>query len=82
VAGQLAALRPDILAAMGEFVPALEPFRESLGSRLIVAAGTPDLAPLLLPRLQGDELIVLKGSRGVALERLIPDLVARASPSS
>jgi UDP-N-acetylmuramoyl-tripeptide--D-alanyl-D-alanine ligase len=82
VAGQLAALRPDILAAMGEFVPALEPFRESLGSRLIVAADTPDLAPLLLPRLQGDELIVLKGSRGVALERLIPDLVARASPSS
>ena len=82
VAGQLAALRPDILAAMGEFVPALEPFRESLGSRLVVAADTGDLAPLLLPRLQGDELIVLKGSRGVALERLIPDLVTRASPSS
>jgi UDP-N-acetylmuramoyl-tripeptide--D-alanyl-D-alanine ligase len=82
VAGQLAALRPEILAAMGDFVPALEPFRESLGDRLVVAGDTLDLAPLLVSRLQGDELIVLKGSRGVALERLIPDLVTRASPSS
>jgi UDP-N-acetylmuramoyl-tripeptide--D-alanyl-D-alanine ligase len=80
VAGQLATLRPDILAAMGDFVPALEPFRESLGARLVVAADTPELGAALLPRLQGDELIVLKGSRGVALERLIPDLVTRASP--
>jgi UDP-N-acetylmuramoyl-tripeptide--D-alanyl-D-alanine ligase len=82
VAGHLAALRPDILAVIGDFVPALEPYRESLGDRLIVGADVPDLAPLLIPRLEGDELVVLKGSRGVALERLIPDLVTRASPSS
>lgn len=82
VAGHLAALRPDILAAIGDFVPALEPYRESLGDRLIVGGDVPDIAPALVQRLQGDELIVLKGSRGVALERLIPDLVTRASPSS
>jgi len=82
VAGHLAALRPDILGAIGDFVPALEPYRASLGDRLVVAGDAPDLAALLVPRLQGDELIVLKGSRGVALERLIPDLVTRASPSS
>lgn len=82
VAGHLAALRPDILGAIGDFVPALEPYRASLGDRLVVAGDAPDLAALLVPRLQGDELIVLKGSRGVALERLIPDLLTRASPSS
>ena len=29
--------------------------------------------------VEGDELVVLKGSRGVALERILPDLVARSS---
>ena len=51
-----------------------------LGDRLVLAKDAAELAPLLAPRIVGDELIVLKGSRGVALERLIPDLVARASP--
>jgi UDP-N-acetylmuramoyl-tripeptide--D-alanyl-D-alanine ligase len=81
VAGQLAALRPEILAAVGEFGPALEPYRANLGERLLVAADPAELAPLLVERLKGDELVVLKGSRGVALERLIPDLEALASRS-
>jgi UDP-N-acetylmuramyl pentapeptide synthase len=38
------------------------------------------LAPRLAARITGGELVVLKGSRGVALERLLPDLAAR-SPS-
>ncbi|HLB53870.1 MAG TPA: UDP-N-acetylmuramoyl-tripeptide--D-alanyl-D-alanine ligase [Gemmatimonadales bacterium] len=80
IAGQLVALRPDLLAAVGEFEAALEPYRESLGDRLVLAKDAAELAPLLAPRIVGDELIVLKGSRGVALERLIPDLVARAFP--
>jgi UDP-N-acetylmuramyl pentapeptide synthase len=37
------------------------------------------LAPKLAARIEGDELVVLKGSRGVALERILPDLVARSS---
>jgi len=36
------------------------------------------LAPILAQRLQGDEMIVLKASRGVALERILPALAARA----
>ena len=77
VASHLVALKPDLLAAIGEFVPALEPYRSALGSRLLTAPDTEALAPLLAERLAGDELVVLKGSRGVALERLLPDLAAR-----
>jgi UDP-N-acetylmuramoyl-tripeptide--D-alanyl-D-alanine ligase len=83
IASLLVALKPDLLAAVGEFVPALEPYREALGDRLLVAADAPALGPLLAARLRGDELVVLKGSRGVALERLLPDLAARStSPMS
>lgn len=82
IATLLVALRPDVLAAVGEFVGALEPFRESLGSRLITAPDAARLAPELAARIEGDELVVLKGSRGVALERVLPDLVARSSPTT
>jgi UDP-N-acetylmuramoyl-tripeptide--D-alanyl-D-alanine ligase len=82
IAGQLAALRPDLLAGVGEFSPALAPYRDTLGDRLLLADDPLELAPKLTQALRGEELIVLKGSRGVALERLIPDLVTRASPSS
>jgi UDP-N-acetylmuramoyl-tripeptide--D-alanyl-D-alanine ligase len=82
IAGLLLALRPDVLAAVGEFVPALEPHRAVLGDTLVTAPDTATLAPLLAERLQGDEFVVLKASRGVALERLLPDLVARASSTT
>lgn len=79
VAEELVALEPELLAAVGEFVPALAPYRDRLGDRLVTAADAPALAPLLAERLRGDEVVVLKASRGVALERIIPALVARAS---
>jgi UDP-N-acetylmuramoyl-tripeptide--D-alanyl-D-alanine ligase len=82
IAALLVALRPELLAAVGEFVPALEPHREVLGDRLLTAPDAATLAPLLAARLNGDELIVLKGSRGVALERALPDLAARLSHTS
>jgi len=78
IASNLVALRADLLAAVGEFVPALEPYRGELGDRLLTAPDAEALARLLVPRLAGDELVILKGSRGVALERLLPDLAARA----
>lgn len=74
VAEALVALGPDLLAAVGEFVPALEPYRGALGDRLLVAPDAPALGPLLKARLQGDELVVLKASRGAALERILPYL--------
>jgi UDP-N-acetylmuramoyl-tripeptide--D-alanyl-D-alanine ligase len=79
IASALVTLKPDLLAVIGEFVPALEPYRPALGERLLTAPDAAALSPLLAARIGGDELIVLKGSRGVALERLLPDLAARAS---
>jgi UDP-N-acetylmuramoyl-tripeptide--D-alanyl-D-alanine ligase len=80
IASALVSLKPDLLAAVGDFVPALEPYRSALGDRLLTAPDVESLAPQLAGRIRGDELVVLKGSRGVALERLLPDLAAR-SPS-
>ena len=80
VARDLVALAPDLLAAVGDFGPALAPYVAALGDRLMTAADAPALGPALAARLAGDELVVLKASRGVALERIIPDLTARATP--
>jgi UDP-N-acetylmuramoyl-tripeptide--D-alanyl-D-alanine ligase len=78
VARALVELGPDLLAVVGDFVPALAPHAGVLGERLVTAADPLALAPLLSPRLQGDEIVVLKASRGVALERILPTLAARA----
>jgi UDP-N-acetylmuramoyl-tripeptide--D-alanyl-D-alanine ligase len=78
IAEALVDLHPELLAAVGDFVPALEPYAGALRHRLIIAADPLSLAPLLAERLRGDEIIVLKASRGVALERIIPALKARA----
>ena len=82
VAEQLVALGPDILAVVGEFVPALAPWAAELGDRLVTAADVPALGALLAERLRGDELVVLKASRGVALERILPAITGRAAPSA
>jgi UDP-N-acetylmuramoyl-tripeptide--D-alanyl-D-alanine ligase len=79
VARALVELKPDLLAAVGEFVPALAPFASRLGDRLVTAADPMELAPLLSERLEGNEVVVLKASRGVALERILPALQARAN---
>jgi UDP-N-acetylmuramoyl-tripeptide--D-alanyl-D-alanine ligase len=78
VAGSLVELAPDLLAAVGEFVPALAPWRAQLGERLITAPDALSVGPLVAERLRGDEIVVLKASRGVALERILPQLLARA----
>jgi UDP-N-acetylmuramoyl-tripeptide--D-alanyl-D-alanine ligase len=78
VGDALVALNPDLLVVVGDFVPALERHRGALGDRLITAADPIALAPILVQRLQGNEMIVLKASRGVALERILPALAARA----
>ncbi len=82
IARDLVALKPELLAAVGEFVPALEAHRAELGGRLVVAADVPALGAALSARLEGGELVVLKASRGVALERIIPLLTPRAAPGS
>lgn len=78
VASALMELKPDLLAVVGDFVPAFEPYAEKLGGKLLRAADPLALAALLVQQLDGDELVVLKASRGVALERILPALAARA----
>jgi UDP-N-acetylmuramoyl-tripeptide--D-alanyl-D-alanine ligase len=67
----------EIIAASGLFVPAFGELSEELGDRLILAEDAADLTDSLLERLDGDEVVLLKGSRGAALERLMPRLEGR-----
>jgi UDP-N-acetylmuramoyl-tripeptide--D-alanyl-D-alanine ligase len=78
IAEALVDLHPELLAAVGDFVPALEPYAGALRHRLVTAADPVALGPVLAQHLRGDELVVLKASRGVALERILPALKARA----
>jgi UDP-N-acetylmuramoyl-tripeptide--D-alanyl-D-alanine ligase len=82
IARELVALEPDLLGAVGEFVPALAPHAAELGDRLVTAADPVALGPILAARLRGDELVVLKASRGVALERILPLLASPAGDSN
>src|SRR6266571_4594063 len=70
-AAEIAALRPALVAAVGTFVPAFEPHRAALGERLITAPDADTLGPPLKAALTGDEIVLLKASRGVALERVL-----------
>jgi UDP-N-acetylmuramoyl-tripeptide--D-alanyl-D-alanine ligase len=80
IAAALVELNPDLLGAVGEFVPALAPYAAKLGDRLVTAPDPIALGPLVAARLQGGEIVVLKASRGVALERILPALTVRATP--
>jgi UDP-N-acetylmuramoyl-tripeptide--D-alanyl-D-alanine ligase len=77
VAGELVELEPDLLAAVGEFVPALRPYAERLGPRLLTASDPVALGPLLAARVRQGDVVVLKASRGVALERVLPALTSQ-----
>ncbi|MGE5926271.1 MAG: UDP-N-acetylmuramoyl-tripeptide--D-alanyl-D-alanine ligase [Gemmatimonadota bacterium] len=80
VAEQLVLLKPDLLAAVGEFVAPLAERAAELGERLLTAPDPLALGPALSARLQGNEIVVLKASRGVALERILPYLTTGRTP--
>ena len=74
IAEALVVLAPDLLVAVGDFVPALAEERKALGQRLLTAPDAAAAGPALKARLNGDELVILKASRGAALERILPYL--------
>jgi UDP-N-acetylmuramoyl-tripeptide--D-alanyl-D-alanine ligase len=78
VAAELATLDPELLVAVGAFGPALMPHAAAFGDRLIVAPDAESAGPVLAARLTGTELVVLKASRGVALERILPAILPAA----
>jgi UDP-N-acetylmuramoyl-tripeptide--D-alanyl-D-alanine ligase len=62
-----------VIAGVGEFQRAL---REAAGHdpRVLTADDADALWPALRERLTSDALVMLKGSRGMRLERLLPKL--------
>ena len=67
----------DVVAGIGDFAPALAEVAPG-SSRVVTADDVEALWPSLEPLLQPDALILLKASRGVKLERLLPYLTAWA----
>ena len=67
------ASRADVIAAVGDMAIALD--REcGNDSRVVTAPDVAELWEALKPRLALDAVILLKASRGVRLERLVPML--------
>ena len=78
VARAALATRAEVVAGVGELADALA--RVAPGDPRVVAAPDVDeLWPRLAPRLAPDALILLKASRGMRLERLVPYLAAWAA---
>ena len=67
----------DVIAGIGEFAPALA--QHGARDRIVTAADVDDLWPQLQSRLKRDAIILLKASRGVQLERLVPHLTSWAT---
>jgi len=67
-----------VIAVTGDFVAAARALAPD-EPRIVAADDLDTLWPLLAPRLARDAVILLKGSRGVRLERLVPQLTAWAT---
>jgi len=61
----------DVIAAVGDFVAPLRALAPG-DSRVVVAPDVDELWAQLAPRLAPDALVLLKASRGVRLERMVP----------
>jgi UDP-N-acetylmuramoyl-tripeptide--D-alanyl-D-alanine ligase len=68
----------ELVAGIGDFATALRALAPG-DARVIVANDVDDLWPALAPRLAPDAAILLKASRGVKLERLVPLLTTWAT---
>lgn len=66
----------EVIAGIGDFAPALRALGDE---RVVTGADVDDLWPLLRARLAADAVILLKASRGMRLERIVPHLTAWAA---
>jgi UDP-N-acetylmuramoyl-tripeptide--D-alanyl-D-alanine ligase len=78
IAGEALRSGAQIVAGIGEFAAALEKIAPD-DDRVVTANDIDDLWPQLKDRLVADAAILLKASRGVRLERLLPHLTAWAA---
>jgi UDP-N-acetylmuramoyl-tripeptide--D-alanyl-D-alanine ligase len=72
-AREIAAAGPALVGAVGAFVPAFAALGAN-GPRRVTAPDVEALGPRLRAALQGNEVVLLKASRGVALERVLRHL--------
>lgn len=68
----------ELVAGIGDFAAPLRAMGDA--SRVLVAEDVEDLWPLLQARLEPNAAVLLKASRGVKLERLLPLLTTWATP--
>lgn len=73
-AAEIVAREPAVIGAVGEFADAFAAHRAALGGRLLTAPDADALGPRLKAALAGNEILLLKASRGVALERVLRHL--------
>lgn len=71
IATRALASRATLVAGVGEFAGPLSAARAP-ADRVVTAADVPDLWASLAPRLPRNAIVLLKASRGVRLERLVP----------
>ena len=72
VAEQIVGTKPDVVAAVGEFVPAFEALKGKLKATLLSGETPQAVAPKLKDQLRKGDIVLLKASRGVRLETIIP----------
>jgi UDP-N-acetylmuramoyl-tripeptide--D-alanyl-D-alanine ligase len=73
VASAALASTADLLVGVGDFASAFQEVAPS-NPRVVATPDFDDLWPLLAPRLERNAIVLLKGSRGMRLERLVPTL--------
>lgn len=81
VSRQLAELHPELLVLVGDFVEAFHTECPEYRGEILEATDALIAGAALAARLRGDELLVLKGSRGAELEAALP-LILASSPNS
>ena len=78
----IADLGPDVVAAVGEFQAAFERHRDYARGLTLVAGESPEaIAGALRPLIKPGDIVLLKASRGVQLEKLLPLLWPSLAPA-
>ncbi|TFH64824.1 MAG: hypothetical protein E4G90_07340 [Gemmatimonadales bacterium] len=71
----------DLIVATGLFAEAAQGLRAPMGApELVIAPELDQARDVLLQALGGTEVVLLKASRGVAMEALVPSLEGRFGP--
>ncbi|HEX6574756.1 MAG TPA: cyanophycin synthetase, partial [Gemmatimonadaceae bacterium] len=69
----------DIIAGVGEYVRSFNRIAPG-DKRVVLTEAVADLWPALAPRVSRNAVILLKASRGVQLEQLVPQITSWANP--